>query len=247
MAAKKTAQNKSSVTRSNASRKRSSPKAAIGHHATARSSSARNKNAKTPAQRAEPKLQDLFVQELVEYVDAEEQTIRLIDVMDEATHSAALRNALVRTRDGVQRHLRSARRLLAAFEAVLGQESPSAFGAFHRMILEKAKLLGPSPGRDMFFITVLQKVQHYDMASLGTLAAWARALEASRAVRLLEDMLSDKKLADRHFTRLAEDCIAERGPSSRNGVIRAVSARSTTILLPPSPDHAIAEKHYESA
>ena len=65
----------------------------------------------------------------------------------------------------------------------------------------------PGPVRDAGIISAGQKVEHYEMASYGTLAAFARILGEDDAAELLEATLEEEKEADQTLTDCAENAI----------------------------------------
>ena len=56
---------------------------------------------------------------------------------------------------------------------------------------------------DAALIAAAQKVEHYEIATYGTLAAYARQLGMEDAAALLEETLEEEKAADEKLTELA--------------------------------------------
>ena len=61
--------------------------------------------------------------------------------------------------------------------------------------------------RDAAIISAAQKVEHYEIASYGTLAAFAKTLGFTDAVELLEQTLNEEKEADVTLTEIAEEYV----------------------------------------
>ena len=61
--------------------------------------------------------------------------------------------------------------------------------------------------RDAGIISAAQKVEHYEIASYGTLCAFAKALGEDEAASLLEQTLNEEKQADESLTGIAESSI----------------------------------------
>ena len=61
--------------------------------------------------------------------------------------------------------------------------------------------------RDAAIISAAQKVEHYEIASYGTLVSFANTLGESDAAALLEETLSEEKEADQLLTEIAESSI----------------------------------------
>ncbi len=60
------------------------------------------------------------------------------------------------------------------------------------------------PVRDAALIGGAQKVEHYEIAAYGTLAALAKQLGYKDALKLLLETLAEEKATDEKLTRLAE-------------------------------------------
>lgn len=61
----------------------------------------------------------------------------------------------------------------------------------------------PGPVRDAGIIAAAQKVEHYEIASYGTLCAWAETLGEKEALTLLKEILEEEKDADVTLTKAA--------------------------------------------
>ena len=61
----------------------------------------------------------------------------------------------------------------------------------------------PGPVRDAGIIAASQKIEHYEIATYGTLCAFAKTLGEDDAAALLEETLSEEKEADVTLTEAA--------------------------------------------
>jgi ferritin-like metal-binding protein YciE len=78
--------------------------------------------------------------------------------------------------------------------------------AMEGLIKEEETLMAqtkPGPVRDAAIIAASQKIEHYEIATYGTLAAFARTLEEDAIVSLLTDTLAEEKEADAMLTESA--------------------------------------------
>jgi ferritin-like metal-binding protein YciE len=57
---------------------------------------------------------------------------------------------------------------------------------------------------DAGLIAAAQKVEHYEIASYGTVRAWAERLGKTRAAQLLQQTLDEESAADEKLTQIAE-------------------------------------------
>lgn len=77
-------------------------------------------------------------------------------------------------------------------------------------IMEEAE---EGPMRDAGIIAAAQKVEHYEIASYGTLRQFAETLGLVDAEQLLAKTLSEEKLADELLTQVAVDTINQEAAS----------------------------------
>jgi ferritin-like metal-binding protein YciE len=65
----------------------------------------------------------------------------------------------------------------------------------------------PGAMRDAGIIAGAQKIEHYEIASYGTMRQFAETLELTEAVKLLEQTLDEEKLADEKLTIVAVSAV----------------------------------------
>ena len=63
--------------------------------------------------------------------------------------------------------------------------------------------------RDAGLILAAQKVEHYEIATYGTLAAFAEAMQETKITKLLRSILRDEKKSDKTLTVLALESVNE--------------------------------------
>jgi ferritin-like metal-binding protein YciE len=80
-------------------------------------------------------------------------------------------------------------------------------------ILEEGKeILGHAENldvRDAGIIAGAQKVEHYEIASYGSVIAWAELLGHERTVQTLQQTLEEEKQADAKLTQISKSLNAE--------------------------------------
>src|SRR3954447_3952400 len=138
-------------------------------------------------------LEDLFLHELKDTLDAEKQILKALPKMMKAAESEDLKAAFEEHRDVTETHVE---RLETIFEslgkAARGKHCPGMEGLIteaEEMIKEEEK----SPVLDAALIGAAQKVEHYEIAAYGTLATYAKLLEMEEAVDLLGQTLDEEK------------------------------------------------------
>jgi ferritin-like metal-binding protein YciE len=149
-------------------------------------------------------LKELFVEELRDIYDAENQILEALPKMVDAATAPDLKS-------GFSQHLRQTeeqvRRLERIFER-LGERAKGKSCEGMKGLLkegsEALKLRGDDATRDAALIAEAQKVEHYEIAAYGTVCTWANLLGENEAFNLLKQTLNEEKQADEKLTRLAE-------------------------------------------
>jgi ferritin-like metal-binding protein YciE len=86
------------------------------------------------------------------------------------------------------------------------------------LLSEGADMIGDAEddaARDAVMIAAAQKVEHYEIASYGTLAALAKELGYDDAVPLILDTLKEEKSTDEKLTKLAEQRMNKQASEHR--------------------------------
>jgi ferritin-like metal-binding protein YciE len=149
-------------------------------------------------------LQDLLVDTIKDIYDAEHQIMDTLPKMADLAKSQELKNAF---QEHLQQTRGQARRLEEVFRAC-GEEPRRKSCAGMEGIIDEGEVIGKefeeNSALDAALIDAAQKVEHYEIASYGTLCAWAEELENPRALSLLKQNLSEEKETDVKLTELAE-------------------------------------------
>lgn len=149
-------------------------------------------------------LHELFLIELADLLNAETQLTKALPKMAKAAQSYELREAINSHLDETEGHVD---RLKQVFESMGEQPRSKVCPAMKGLIEEANELMQDLKGRsslDAGIIAVAQKVEHYEIASYGTVLAWAEQMGHDDAVRLLEETLNEEKAADDELTAVAE-------------------------------------------
>lgn len=149
-------------------------------------------------------LKGLLVEELKDLYHAEGQLVKALPKMAKAAQNEQLKEAL-------QDHLRETeehvRRLEAAFEKLEVPAKGKTCPAMKGLIEEGAEGIAEhkaSALRDAQIIASAQKVEHYEIASYGTVRAFAEALGEEDVAELLQATLDEEGAADKKLTSLSE-------------------------------------------
>jgi len=149
-------------------------------------------------------LEDLFVHELKDIYHAEKQLVKALPKLAKAASSDELR-------EGIEQHLEETKGQVERLEQVFQSLEMAAKGvkceAMEGLIDEGSEILEgdfDDAVRDAALIAAAQKVEHYEIASYGTLATFAKLLGHREAEQLLRETLQEEKAADQKLSELAE-------------------------------------------
>lgn len=179
-------------------------------------------------------LQDLYVDELRDLYDAENQLIKALPKMAEASTSAELRL-------GFEEHLEQTRghaqRLEQIFERLGEKPKGKKCKGMEGIVKEGSETLDEDMQddvKDAAIIGAAQRVEHYEIAGYGTARTHADLLGREEDSRLLEETLEEEKETDEKLTGLAENINVqaregaeseeEEGPARRRTTTRKRSA-----------------------
>jgi len=152
-------------------------------------------------------LQELFEMELKDIYWAEKALVKAIPKMIKNASDeeliAALEEHLSVTEEQVTR-------VEEVFAAIGVKAEAKKCEAMAGLIKEAEEIMSETEKgvvRDAGIIAAAQKVEHYEIASYGTLCAFAKTLGQDEAVQLLEQTLNEEKEADSTLTEIAESSI----------------------------------------
>lgn len=155
-------------------------------------------------------LEDLFVVELKDLFDAENQLTRALPKMAKAATTPELKAAF-------QEHLevtkQQVQRLTQVFEEIGQPAKGKRCEAMKGLITEGQELMDEDMEPEILdagLIGAAQKVEHYEMAGYGTVRAMAEILGHTEAARLLDETLKEEGEADKKLTMIAKRFVNTR-------------------------------------
>jgi|SRR3954471_19589653 ferritin-like metal-binding protein YciE len=148
-------------------------------------------------------LREVFLEELADIYDAEKQLVKALPKMAEAAENDQLKQ-------GFEQHLRQTEMHVSRLEQVFEGFGEKAKGkkckAMKGLIAEGEDLIDEEAG-DAALIAAAQKVEHYEIATYGSLKSWAQRLGQQDAAGLLEQTLEEEKATDEKLTQVAESSV----------------------------------------
>lgn len=148
-------------------------------------------------------LRETFIEELKDIYDAEKQLTKALPKIAKAAKHDELRGALESHLEETEGHVERLEKVFELFdETVKGKKCKAMEG----LLAEGKELIDEKEG-DAALICAAQKVEHYEIASYGSLISWARLLGEEEAADLLEETLGEEEQADEKMTDLAESII----------------------------------------
>ena len=208
MATKASSLNKTALNKETAAKKAPTKKSSTKKVATKK---APTKKASPKGAKAKPDaahgLRELFENELKDIYWAEKALTKAIPKMIKNATSAELVNAL---KDHLTVTEEQVTRLEQVFEAIDMKPQAKKCEAMAGLIKEAEEIMSDTEKgvvRDAGIILAGQKVEHYEIATYGTLRAFARILGEDKAAFLLEETLEEEKEADEKLSEIAEASI----------------------------------------
>ncbi|MCD6065619.1 MAG: hypothetical protein K0S33_445 [Bacteroidetes bacterium] len=172
--------------------------------APAKATATKRKAADTEYAIEESKLMKLFEDSLKDIYWAEKALVKALPKMAKKATSAELKEA-------IESHLQETEeqviKVEQVFEAIGKKPVAKKCEAMAGLIKEAEEIMKDTDEgamRDAGIIAAAQKVEHYEIASYGTLRTFAQILDLTDAVEVLEGILEEEKGADEKLTGVAQ-------------------------------------------
>jgi ferritin-like metal-binding protein YciE len=150
-------------------------------------------------------LEDLFLDEVKDVFDAEKQLVKALPKLAKAATSAELKAAITNHLEETKVHVE---RLEKVFTLLKKPARGKKCKAMEGLVEEGSELTeedGEPPVLDAAIICAAQKVEHYEIATYGTLVTWAKLLELDKIADIFEQTLNEENAADETLTGIAEE------------------------------------------
>jgi ferritin-like metal-binding protein YciE len=158
-------------------------------------------------------LQDALLEEMRDMLSAEKQITKALRKMArKASHDEL--------REGFEEHLEQTEgqieRLERAFETLEQKPRSKRCEAMEGILEEGEHVMEQAEKGDVLdamMIAAAQKVEHYEIASYGTMRTWAKMLGFKEAERLFRETLDEEKQTDSKLTKMASKINQQAQPA----------------------------------
>src|ERR1700730_5849002 len=156
----------------------------------------------------ESQLKEIYVEELKDLYSAENQLVKALPKMAKAATDPELR-------DGFEEHLEQTKGHVQRLEDIFRTLGESPKGktckGMQGLITEGSEVIEEEEGEglDVGLISAAQRVEHYEIAGYGCVAAFADLLGEEEAASLLRMTLEEEKTTDQKLTELARNINVE--------------------------------------
>lgn len=148
-------------------------------------------------------LHDLFIHELQDLHDAEQQLLKAIPLLAQAANAPDLKKAFGQHLKETEEQVR---RLELVFKGLGEEPQGKRCKAMEGLIAEAKELLDEDADPDVLdaaLIVAAQKIEHYEIAGYGSVCTFARVLNYEDAARVLKQTMAEEETTDRKLSQLA--------------------------------------------
>jgi Uncharacterized protein conserved in bacteria len=152
-------------------------------------------------------LQDLFIHELSDIYSAEKQLAKALPKLARAAENTDLEAAFTLHLEETHGQIERIDQVVEALDIKLKRIKCAAMEGLVEEGKEVMEEVAKGPVRDAALIAAAQKVEHYEIASYGTLCVLAKQMGHSEALTLLKATLAEEKATDEKLSLLAESSV----------------------------------------
>lgn len=168
------------------------------------------KDAKSKKEKPGKEFREFFVDELKDILWAEKALLKALPKMGKAATGKKLAASFDTHKAETEEQISVVEQV---FELMVEKPATKKCDAMEGLISEAESIISDtekgSAIRDAGLILAAQKVEHYEIATYGTLAAFAAAMQEPKVADLLRSILRDEKKSDKTLTSLALESVNE--------------------------------------
>jgi ferritin-like metal-binding protein YciE len=149
-------------------------------------------------------LEDAFAEELRDMLSAERQMTKVLPKLAKCATNDRLRAVIEHHIEETHGHVN---RLEQVFKSLERSPRAKKCEAMEGLVKEATSVIDEQADdqvKDAMIIAAIQKAEHYEIASYGTLCTWAKLLCHGTALGLLKETMSEEVTADGVLSEIAE-------------------------------------------
>ncbi len=148
-------------------------------------------------------LHDFFIHELSDVYSAEKQLTKALPKLARAASNPQLAQAFTTHLEETQGQIQRIDQVVEQGQLKLKRIKCVGMEGMVEEAKEVIEELEKGPVLDAALIASAQKVEHYEIASYGTLCTFAKQLGLNEAAKLLKETLDEEKATDEKLTQIA--------------------------------------------
>ncbi len=152
-------------------------------------------------------MRDLFLEQLRDLYDAENQLVDALPRMAEAASHEELRNAFAHHLKETMQHVGRVEKIFDLLNVAPSRKECKAMKGLIREGEEVLNNYGDPAVKDAALIASAQRIEHYEISGYGTLRTFADRLDLDEIEDLLQATLDEEAAADEKLTSVAESVV----------------------------------------
>ena len=173
------------------------------------------------------KLKELYVDELKDLYNAENQLVKALPKMAKAASSGELRQGFEEHLEQTKEHVQ---RLEEIFKSLEERPTGKKCMGMEGLVQEGSEIMQEDfedSVMDAALIGAAQRVEHYEIAAYGTVREFAKILGQSEHASLLEETLTEEKETDEKLNELAKEINAQANEEAEERQEQSRSRKSS--------------------
>jgi ferritin-like metal-binding protein YciE len=174
-------------------------------------------------------LKELYIDELKDLYNAENQLVKALPKMAKAASSGELRRGFEEHLEQTKGHVQ---RLEQVFESLGEGSKGKKCKGMQGLIEEGADVMGEDfegALMDAALIGAAQRVEHYEIAAYGTVCAFAKELGETEQASWLTETLEEEKETDEKLTKLAQQINSQANTAGKGPEGTGIKNRSKRV------------------
>lgn len=155
-------------------------------------------------------LRDVFHEQLKDMYSAEKQLTEALPTLVQAASSQQLRQAFEHHLEVTRQQMETVNRILSQLGVNPGNKVCKAMQGLVEEGSEMASKDGDKDARDAGLVCAAQKVEHYEIATYGSLRTWAQILGEHDIADTLQTILDQEYDADNTLDQIAESYVNQQ-------------------------------------